>query len=363
MMRSIVPTILAFFVLLLGGCPENQIVPQKDTTTVPEDTGDTTDPEDTATNNIPDDVLTGGIMGRICAPSQHVYVADAKVSIEHEWGVTTTHTDADGFFILKDIPAGTYVVVVTKGSFQTHFEVFVPANEIIELAQEECFDDNLNIAVVTGEYDHIGRILLDLGLSFDTYNGFTTQSVDFLRNPAAMDDYDIIFLNCGLVYDANNMEDHIGEIGTNIRDYVRNGGSVYASDWAYFITEKAFPDMVDFRGDDNTLFDSALGVAGSVSATVYDTSMIAALGGSETASITFDLDVWITPVAAGGSGSTMVYSKYKYYSASYSTQHSGEGPLAVKLEDTGSVIFTAFHNEAQITLDMETMIREIIFAL
>ena len=42
-----------------------------------------------------------------------------------------------------------------------------------------------------------------------------------------------------------------------------------------------------------------------------------------------------------------------------------EEALAVKLEDGsgGSVIFTAFHNEAQITLDMETLIREIVFAL
>ena len=141
--------------VLLGGCsetvftsiPTKVLLPSEEIVTEPEAIGEG-DPK------IPDGVEVGGVQGRICAPSQNQYVADAKVMIEHQYGVSYTFTDADGYFLLDNIPEGTYRALVQKGSFQTFFDVYIPPNEIIELAEEECLVNDLNVAVVTGEYDH-----------------------------------------------------------------------------------------------------------------------------------------------------------------------------------------------------------------
>lgn len=360
------PTLLAPIALLLVGCPPDQSISQiVDPPDEPDTDTETWHDSEADTDPVPDDVLTGGIMGRICAPNGWRYINDAKVSIEHPWGVAVTYTDEEGFFILDGIPAGEHVVIVQKGSFMTQFSVLISPNEVLELASEECLRDDLNIAVVTGEYDHIQSIIDELGVTYTVidgmFNGPTAPHRQFLLDPAAMEEFDVIFFNCGLNYEA--LQTDFAFIGNNLREFVENGGSVYTSDWAYFLSERAFPDMVEFRGNDDTLLASATGAAGAVTATVFDAAMQGSLG-SDQAQITFDLDVWITAEGAGPGTSTMVYSKYQYWNDTYTKLNDGEGPLAVKLETAGGrVIFTSFHNEQQVTLDMVTLMEEIIFAL
>lgn len=133
-----------------------------------------------------------------------------------------------------------------------------------EINLEDFIIDNLpNIAVVTGSYDNIESVLFSIGLVdqetgeplFDIIdgNGFnkndhshghsiskSTKSstnpvlqpnVDFtfeelLNDVTMLEQYDIIFFNCGLstAYISNN---------ENINTYVQNGGILYATDWAY----------------------------------------------------------------------------------------------------------------------------------
>jgi hypothetical protein len=345
-----------------AGCTEWELRRKDPEDVAPPLEGEDTGVPPTADDGIPDEIPLGGVQGRICAPSQQVYVANARVSLEHRWGTSITYTDQQGFFLLDDVPSGEWTLVVSKGSFSSAIPIFIPPNEITELAEEECIHGTLDIAVVTGLYDDIGHLLRDLGLEFTTIDGLGPDGAEFLRDPVEMDRYDIIFLNCGMSYDYMTM--HMDEVGSNVGEYVANGGSLYASDWAYWVVEHAWPDMLDFRGDDTLLWAPALGKADTYQLNVLDPDMVASLGGQTTATVAYDLEGWITPTAYGGGAVPMVEGEYDYYQLSTGTIRSASGPLAVKLQvGEGSVIFTTFHNEAQITLDMEYLLREIIWAL
>ena len=134
--------------------------------------GDSDDDINGGEGNYDPDAPNGGVSGRICAPSQNVYVADAEVYIEFEDGTRlSTQTDADGYFTLEGVPVGTYTVHVEKGSFGATFDVTITEGTITELAQDECLEGDIEIAVVTGSYDDVGGILTRLGLSYDAYDG------------------------------------------------------------------------------------------------------------------------------------------------------------------------------------------------
>ena len=89
---------------------------------------------------------------------------------------------------------------------------------------------------------------LDLG--FDFYSRYAY--LDFLLDIDTMNTYDIIFFNCGMPF---NWLGHRGQVATNLRDYVDEGGSVYASDWAHMIIEAAWPNQIEFVGNDGNFFD------------------------------------------------------------------------------------------------------------
>ena len=79
-----------------------------------------------------------------------------------------------------------------------------------------------------------------------------------------MESYDIIFFNCGS--SGSWWSQNRQGITENIRSYVGNGGSIYASDLEYVFIEEAFPDKIDFFGEDANYMVSNVGAAGYVQA-------------------------------------------------------------------------------------------------
>ena len=249
-----------------------------------------------------------------------------------------------------------------KGSsFSTEFHVQITANQVTELAHEECLDsEEVDIAVVTGLYDDIGAVLDRLGFEYTTINGVSGQQhVQFMRNPSELAKYDIIFFNCGMDDGWLNSQ---GEIGNNIADFVRNGGSVYTSDWAYYVVEASHPEAITFMGNDNQAGSAYVGEAGFVDAEVLDSTMAAALG-STSARINYDLASWAAPDKVGTARS-LLRGSFQYFdwtSWSYGTE---DGPLAARLDDgDGTILYTSFHNEQQTTFDMDVLLQEIILSL
>ena len=325
---------------------------------------DTTLPPDEPEPEPEPELQSAAVSGRVCDPSGGHWVVGAITSVLLDYdsdGVTDfeilDHTDQDGRFELLDLPPGPHQIDVLKGSFSTTLEVDLIAGEILQLEDPICLDrDTVEIAVVTGEYDDIGEILTDLTLAYDSYDGVsTTDYLSLLGDPSLMATYDIIFLNCGIEWSWLSQQD---QIGANIVDYVQQGGSLYASDWAYWFIEASYPDLLDFSGDDATVGDAFHGMPGSFQASVVDPNMQALLG-SGIAEIWFNFNAWAVAESAGADATVLVKGDMALEDGTLVL----DSPLSVRLAGGDRVIYTAFHNEAQTTLDMELLLLEIVLSL
>ncbi|MEZ4318692.1 MAG: carboxypeptidase-like regulatory domain-containing protein [Myxococcota bacterium] len=307
-------------------------------------------------------VTLGGVRGRICGPSGDSWVSGATVRVEHAEGVAETLTDGNGWFIVDGIPTGTVDVVITKGSFLTVFQVDVVEGQIADLPQEECIEQgDVSIAVLTGAYDHIQEILGHVGLAYDEINGVqAASSLSLLRDPNRMAQYDVLFFNCGM---SDAWLDHDTEVAQNLRTFVENGGSIYASDWSYYLVEASFRDQNSFAGNDFEPGSAYVGATGTVQANVLDPSMQQLLGSNQ-AVINYDLDSWAAMVSADNA-TTLIEGPYEYYTGDFwGGTETRFAPLASRFQyGQGTVIYTSFHNEQQTTFDMDLLLQDIVLSL
>ena len=311
----------------------------------------------------------GSIRGRICDPGggwvvgAYVYTTyDSTGDGEHD-ARAEDETDENGAFELTGLPTDTdYAVFAIKGSFEAIFYVSV-AGGVTEIPEDECMLEPPDIAVISGDYDHIEDIIASMGLEYTLYNGQfgSTEYLGFLRDPAAMAEFDIIFLNCGISSDWLYM--YREEVRLNIREFVDNGGSIYASDWAYYFVEVPFPLKIEFYGDDSTYGSAQIGAAGSVSASVLDPSMEIIIG-SAMAEINFDLDMWVVMEEVGAGAEVLLQGDVPIWDV-WGSAYLYDVPIAARFNiGEGRVLYTAFHNEhAATTLDMTDILEEIILSL
>ena len=87
--------------------------------------------------------------------------------------------------------------------------------------------------------------------TFDLYN--RDQLAAVLADLAQMQQYDLIFLNCGA--DEFPLWTDRAAAATKVRAYVEGGGRLYVTDLAYDYVEQAFPAAIDFIGSDRTPVD------------------------------------------------------------------------------------------------------------
>ena len=133
--------------------------------------------------------------------------------------------------------------------------------------------DQPSIAVVWGLYDKVEDNLNRLGIEHTFYDDASATAM--FDNLEVMETYDIIFINCGSNADEDNAY-HPQRI-ENIKTYVRNGGSIYASDYASTSISLAFPNAVNFIGRGGHVSD--------VHAHIHDSTMQTIL---ESTSVTID---------------------------------------------------------------------------
>ena len=341
-------------VLLLAACSENEV----NFRDVPPET-----PAD------------GGITGQVCDEQLQIWMEGATVYAHKtdEDGVVydtaTDITDFEGRFELF-LPTGkTYDVYIAKGNeIVQQFAVEIPAETMVELPEPSCFGDvDASVAVVSGAYDDLEVLIQAVGIAqFTEVDGQDSgELIDFLSNPSLLNEQDVIFFNGGhveqgVIYPAG--DGTVDLIQANLRQYVQNGGVVFASDWAYDLVEQTWPDAIDFLGDDTQLDSAQKGEPRDVDAVVIDDFMSAAVGFTQV-SVAYDLSVY--PVVSAAGPNTRVYLQGNLqYRNGQTVENLADSPLAMSFEDgNGRVYYTGYRNSANGAGDMLAVLQYLLSAV
>jgi len=313
----------------------------------------------------------GTIAGVTCAPNLRNAVPYVKV-----WVDTTdcngmphhyqTYSDAQGNFSLE-VPCGTQTVWMEKNSYHNSFTRWVDKGMTTTIRPSDgCFPSTAaKIAIVTGDWDDIGLIVgTHLRLKHTDFDGvtggqgFTTvgaeQAIQFLTDLGRMSEFDIIFLNCS---DSSSaiMDQYGVQVRKNLEDFVRAGGSLYASDYAFSYLDGTWVSARNFPAN-----PYLIGGHQTVTATVTDPDLAAFLK-KGTVSISFDLGP-IVAVDSVNPGSTV-------HIEGLVKELGKVAPLMISFEpyppDGGRVAFTNFHNARQLDLgsDITSIVEYVVFLM
>lgn len=279
----------------------------------------------------------GSLSGRFVAPNGSTPVAGAFVYISS--GDCWAGTDKDGRFTAKGLPSGSTDVRAEKGLFRSEATATTGSSALsLRVNPSE-----VRLAYVDGLFDSVEQVLERLGFNPEEIDADALASEDLSR-------YAAVFLNCGM----SQFQSEDPAVQQALRDYVSGGGVLYASDWAEVYVNSAFPSRVGFLAP-----DSRKGNVGEQQALVLDEGMKRALG-KDTATISFEAPLWaiIDSVPAGtqvlvrGPASTIEGAVLP------------DRPYMVQFQEgAGRVTYTTFHNEAQTTGDMDTLLEQLLFQL
>ncbi len=300
--------------------------------------------------------------GRVCSPSGLSWVGAATVRVRGTTQVVTTNSA--GRYRIDGLQPGEVTLDITKGSFSTTVTVAIEVGGSEVDVGPSCLGGEVSIAVVVGHYDAIENLLADLGLPYTLVE--VEETLDWLRDPESLADYDMVFFNCGM------RDDWVAypEVVAHLRGYVNNGGSIYASDRAYAVIEEAFPEAIDFLGNDDNPLEIQRGVAGEYVARVDDPGLEAVLG-ADVADIRYDFRNWT--IATGAISGEPLLRAPVLVAAPDPTDPptTVESVLAARARiGQGTVVFTSFHNQTQtdrpdatLTRDMLRILEDVILGL
>lgn len=332
-------------------------------------------------NDVEDVVIGyGDISGRVCDPTGYTWLEGATVyaNLYDKAGwlddVKTTTTDESGYWALRDVPDGSTVeVFVQKGTevVETH-EVKVKAGRVTKLDEPACLDPRtLDIAVISGNYDDFDRVLDHMGIvDYEIVDGLNQNELtDFLLSPEAMAEYDLLFFNGGHIEEdviwtsdaANTAPDEIKE---NLRQYVIDGGHVYASDWAYDVIVQTWPDRLDFLGAEGFPDDAQLGTTQTVNAAITNYSLSEFMEDEDQyVPVIFDLPVWPPMVNVSQTVSIHLTADIEYRENGVVNYQAGS-PLLVSFNGGGGrVVFSSFRMVANDNEDVIKVMKYVMFAL
>lgn len=208
------------------------------------------------------------------------------------------------------------------------------------------FAQSSSLAVIPPKYDDMGDVLKKMGIPAQEV------SADDLNNLSTWKKYEAVYLNCGSIFPSI-------EGTAALKKYVQDGGVVYASDFSGELIEAAFPDKINFFGEDKQdpdSFNAKVGNSGEAEATIADPGL-ASIVGKKKVNINFDLGSWVVIES--------VNSGVRVHVTGDATTNSNDGgikvlkniPFVVSFQEgKGEVLFTSFHNEAQTTEDLDRIL-------
>lgn len=243
-----------------------------------------------------------------------------------------------------------------------------------------------DVALVSGDFDHMGASLVRMGIDYTEFEGFISQAVynpeldsdsfqltvEYLlegeteSGGLVMNEYDVLFINSGtrglgeLEYnsmDEDNTFVSNPQIAENLYSFTSKGHSLVLSDWAGDLVEAAWPDAIQFAREGNCEPDSdgngcwdvgQSGVSTSVVARVTDDLLQQQLG-TDAVTLQFDFTYWTVMEAVADDVDVYLRGDIEYRlsdSEGYATLE--DVPLLVGFNAGGGrVIFSSFHWHSQ----------------
>ena len=236
-----------------------------------------------------------------------------------------------------------------------------------------------NIAVVSGDFDHMGETLICLDIGFSEFEGIIEQPVfdtnseaelNILKvealfrdidenNSPKMLEYDAIFVNSGVrglgkyVYNGVEADDDLVNDPTvinHVKEYVDLGRTLIVSDWSGDLIEAVWPDKIQFLNE-NTCDEAPCWDAAQVGveliegyANITDADLKKDLG-TDSLSIDFDYSYWTVMGAVSSDVDVYLRGDIEYrVSGEEGYATLTDVPLLVGFNSgSGRVIFSSFH--------------------
>lgn len=261
-----------------------------------------------------------------------------------------TTTDGSGKFSFDGVPAGHHEMLVQSGSFSSERTITVRSGlttSLLSEAEKVCISGDVNIMIMEGIWDDVSSLLDNLDLDYDTISDIP-QGISFLSDPATLSTYDIIFIECWYqLRDLRDAAPDFDRLMMNLRNFVLQGGSLYTSDRTSNFLEETFPEVATFAGPASGTTQTG---------EVISTSMQTLLG-TDTIDIRFDTSwnyaIEVDPQAVVHfQGPVPGTSGTKPWMFSYTDPVNG-----------GTLVYTSFHNDKDITPEMEQVLEFLIFQL
>ncbi len=230
------------------------------------------------------------LSGKVMSPNNAFPISRAKIKVYLNDDVIAEQiSDALGNFTIDNLPSAELIVELSKGKFKRQINIDLQDDYQLEPSQRN-LDLFPTMVVVPGAFDDIEQVLVNIGVvdtdgapAFDiVLNGMGRHSENSLRahaqmnrmsslippnvtftfndlvhDPALLASYDIVFLNCGAT--SQFADDPVAV--SNLKDYVANGGIIYATDWMYkyldamFETENYLTFSLPEKGGDSMQAD------------------------------------------------------------------------------------------------------------
>lgn len=139
-------------------------------------------------------------------------------------------------------------------------------------------------------------------------------------------------------------------VAERVANYVERGNVLMCTDWSYDLIEVAFPDLIDFFGEDTTFDDAQRGEIGEISGVVEAESLKTLLG-TDTLSLNYDFSNWSVVTGVSEEVEVLVRGDAVVRTGTGSGAEEVTGvPLLLRApigNNGGLVVFSSFHLDAQ----------------